>query len=151
MISSRRLAQMARKWLRAAAAGRKSIVFHKRGAAIEVDSDACSTAAPARKGYFVVYSCDGQRFEVPLACLKSVVFGELLKMSEELFGLPGAARITLPCDAAFVRSVVSCQRRRSSRETERALLASMAALSCSTTLAPCSLLLNQLPQVVCGC
>ncbi|MQM17398.1 hypothetical protein Taro_050369 [Colocasia esculenta] len=143
---------MARKWLRATAARRKSIVFCRGGAAIEVASDAYSTAASARKGCFVVYSCDGQRFEVPLACLKSEVFGELLRMSEELFGLPGAAQITLPCDAAFVRSVVSCLRRRSSRETKRALLASMAALSCSATLAPSSLMLvNQLPQVVCGC
>ncbi|MQM16872.1 hypothetical protein Taro_049833 [Colocasia esculenta] len=148
MISSKKLAQTARKWLRAAAAGRKRIAFHSKDAATAADAGASTTTAPARKGHFVVYSCDGRRFEVPLALLKSDVFGELLRMSEEVFGLAGDGAITLPWDATFVGSVVSCLRRRPSGDAERAVLASMAS-TCSASLGPCSLV-NR-PLVVCGC
>ncbi|MQM15193.1 hypothetical protein Taro_048134 [Colocasia esculenta] len=145
MISYRRLTQMATKWLRVAAAGRKRIAFHTKGAATALDSETCSRATPARKGHFVVYSCDGRRFEVPLALLKSKVFGELLEMSEEVFGLAGDGAITLPWDATFVGSVVSCLR--PSGDADRAVLASMAT-TCSASLGPCSLV-NR-PLVVCG-
>lgn len=151
IVSSRRLAQMARKWLSAAATGKKKIASRRGGATMALDPDARTAAGPAGKGRFAVYSSDGQRFEVPLAYLKSDLLGELLRMSEDVFGLTGAGPITLPCDAAFMSSVVSCLRRRSSRDAERALLASMAAPSCSRSLAPCSMLRSNQPLVVCGC
>ncbi|MQM16439.1 hypothetical protein Taro_049394 [Colocasia esculenta] len=155
MISSKKLAQMARKWLRTAAAGRKRIAFRTEGAAVALDSDACAAASPPRKGFFVVYSIDGQRFEVPLVYLKSEIFGELLRMSEDVYGLPGAGPITLPCDAASMGSVLSSLRqRRSSRDAGRALLASMAAAArpcSSSSLAPCSLLHANCQLVVCAC
>lgn len=65
-------------------------------------------SAVARKGHFAVYSREGQRFVVPIAYLKSNIFLELFKMSEEEFGLPAGDRpITLPCDAAFLEHVVA--------------------------------------------
>ncbi|MQM23051.1 hypothetical protein Taro_056112 [Colocasia esculenta] len=154
MISSKRLAQMARKWLRAAAAGRKRIAFRTEGAAVALDSDACTAASPPRKGFFVVYSVDGQRFEVPLVFLKSEIFRELLRMSEDVYGLPAAGPITLPCDAAFMGSVLSCLRSRSSWDEGRALLASAARpCSASSSLPPCSFLdqMNLQQLVVCAC
>lgn len=133
---------MARKWLRASAAARKRISFPGGGDADDVGLGLAARhgPAPAGKGRFVVYSGDGQRFEVPLAYLNSDVFGELLRMSEEAFGLPGDRPITLPCDAAFMGRVISCLRKRSSRDAERTLLASMAAHPCSAaSFPPCSL------------
>ncbi|MQM18579.1 hypothetical protein Taro_051574 [Colocasia esculenta] len=151
MISSKRFAEIARKWLRATAARRKRITFHARSAATTLDSDACSTSAPARKGHFVVYSSDGRRYDIPLMYLKNDIVMELLRMSEEVVGLPGDGPITLPWDATFVGSVVSCLRRRSSRDAEKALLAAMTTPSClQDSMGPCSILVNH-PQVVCEC
>lgn len=153
MISSGRLAQMAKNWLRATVAARKRITFPKGGSTTTPDSVACSATAPAGKGRFVVYSSDGRRFEVPLAYLNSHIFRELLRMSEDVFGLPSAGPITLPCDSAFMCSVVSYLEKRSSRNADqRALLAAIAALPYSASLAPCSLSSWMNPQlVVCGC
>ncbi|URE08633.1 Auxin responsive protein [Musa troglodytarum] len=45
------------------------------------------------------------------AYLKSNIFQELLRMSEEEFGVPvGDRPITLPCDAAFMEHVVASLR-----------------------------------------
>lgn len=138
--------------MRATVAGRKSIAFRRGSAATVLDSDAGTAAAPMRKGYFVVYSSDGQRFEVPLMYIKSDIFGELFRMSEDVFGLQGAGPIILPCDVAMLSSVLSCLRMRSSRDAERALLASMASHPCSTLLAPCSSLIEMNQRlVVCSC
>ncbi|CAL9109208.1 unnamed protein product, partial [Musa textilis] len=53
----------------------------------------------------------GRRFVVPIAYLKSNIFQELLRMSEEEFGVPvGDRPITLPCDAAFMEHVVASLR-----------------------------------------
>ncbi|MQM17660.1 hypothetical protein Taro_050631 [Colocasia esculenta] len=150
MISSKRLAEIARKWLRAAAAaGRKRIAFHASGPATALDLDACSTSAPARKGHFVVYSSDGRRYEMPLTYLKNNIVMVLLRMSEEVVGLPSDGPITLPWDATFVGSVVSCLRRPSSLDAEKALLAAMATRS-QDSMGPCSILVNH-PLVVCEC
>ncbi|KAG9443210.1 hypothetical protein H6P81_019064 [Aristolochia fimbriata] len=50
----------------------------------------------SEKGYFVVYTADEKRFEVPLNHLNNAIFQELLKMSEDEFGLAANGRITLP-------------------------------------------------------
>ncbi|XP_066396337.1 auxin-responsive protein SAUR36-like [Miscanthus floridulus] len=76
-----------------AALGRKRLT----AAAKEVDK--CCTSV-ASKGHCAVYTADGARFEVPLACLGTTVFTELLQMSKEKFGFTGGnGKITLPCDA----------------------------------------------------
>lgn len=59
------------------------------------------------KGYFVVYTIDNRRFVVPLEYLNNTIFKELLRMSEEEFGLPGNRPITLPCDSIFMDYVIS--------------------------------------------
>ncbi|CAL9076064.1 unnamed protein product [Musa acuminata var. zebrina] len=70
----------------------------------------------ARKGHFAAYTRDGRRFLIPIAYLNSSVFKELLRKSEEEFGLPvGDSRITLPCDAAYMEHVVASLRDASSR------------------------------------
>ena len=76
-----------------AALGRKRLT----AAAKEVDK--CCTSV-ASKGHCAVYTADRTRFEVPLACLGTTVFTELLQMSKEKFGFTGGnGKITLPCDA----------------------------------------------------
>ena len=73
MISSKRFSQLTRKWQR---------VKTDTG-----DADTCSTTSPvADKGHCAVYTTDGKRFEVPLAYLGTMVFSELLRMSQEEFG-----------------------------------------------------------------
>ncbi|KAH7669126.1 Small auxin-up RNA protein [Dioscorea alata] len=81
-----------------------------------------STAAVANKGHFTVYTSEGKRFIVPLVYLESNVFKELLKISEEEYGLPRNGPITLPCDAVFMEYVLCLLRRRISEDMERALL-----------------------------
>ncbi|KAJ7971580.1 Auxin-responsive protein [Quillaja saponaria] len=56
------------------------------------------------KSHFVVYSGDQKRFEVPLEYLSKDVFRELLKMSEEEFGLT-TLPIKLTCDGVFLEYV----------------------------------------------
>ncbi|KAJ8506216.1 hypothetical protein OPV22_007102 [Ensete ventricosum] len=79
----------------------------------------------AEKGHFVVYTVDDARFTVPLAFLKSRLFQELLKVSEEEFGLPGDGPITLACSAVSMEYILSLLGRRMSGDVERALLASI--------------------------
>ncbi|KAG8057634.1 hypothetical protein GUJ93_ZPchr0002g24697 [Zizania palustris] len=118
MISSRKLAQLARKLVSAGGSGR-----HTAGTA----GDCCSTTSLAGKGHCVVYTADGTRFEVPLPYLGTVVFSELLTMSREEFGFAGDdGRITLPCDASVMEYVLCLIRRDASEEVERAFLSSMA-------------------------
>ncbi|CAL9087027.1 unnamed protein product [Musa textilis] len=65
----------------------------------------------ARTGHFAAYTRDGRRFLIPIAYLNSSVFKELLRKSEEEFGLPaGDSPITLPCDAAYMEHVVASLR-----------------------------------------
>ncbi|OEL37664.1 Auxin-responsive protein SAUR36 [Dichanthelium oligosanthes] len=113
MISAKRLAQMARKRLMPIPA--------------KESEESCSTSTSvAGKGHCVVYSADGRRFEVPLAYLGTVVFGELLMLSQEEFGFTSDdGRIMLPCDAAVVEYVMSLLRRNASEEVVRAFLSSM--------------------------
>jgi len=48
----------------------------------QLDPDVCSTSV-ADKGHFVVYTSDSKRGMVPLGYLESIIFVELLKMSED--------------------------------------------------------------------
>ena len=112
MISSKRFSQLTRKW--------------QRIKTDTADSDTCCTTSPvADKGHCAVYTADGKRFEVPLAYLGTMVFSELLRMSQEEFGFTKDGRITLPCDAAALEYVMCLLRRNASEEVEKAFLSSV--------------------------
>jgi hypothetical protein len=72
-----------------------------------------------------VYTTDGKRFEVPLAHLGTMIFSELLRMSQEEFGFTRDGRITLQCDAAVLEYVLCLLRRNASEEVEKAFLRSV--------------------------
>uniref|UniRef100_A0A0D3H9M6 Auxin-responsive protein n=2 Tax=Oryza TaxID=4527 RepID=A0A0D3H9M6_9ORYZ len=104
MISSRKLAQLAKKWqMMVASSGRQTA---------NIDG-CCSTATVyvADKGHCVLYTTDGARFEVPLMYLNTVVFCELLRMSQEEFGFTSDYKITLPYDAAVMEYVMQERKR----------------------------------------
>ncbi|CAL5063041.1 unnamed protein product [Urochloa decumbens] len=126
MISTKSIAQLAKKWQMMAALGRKRLTW--RAAAKEADE--CCTSM-ASKGHCVVYTTDGVRFEVPLACLGTTVFAELLWMSQEEFGFGGDddGRITLPCDAVVMEYAMCLLRKGAAAEVEKAFLSTMA-MSC---------------------
>ncbi|KAL6660979.1 hypothetical protein ACP70R_000363 [Stipagrostis hirtigluma subsp. patula] len=116
MISSKKLAQLSKKWQGMGAIGRRRVAT--------VDKEihpSCSSVADT--GNFIVYSSDGRRFEIPVACLRTTFFAELLKLSQEEF--TGDKRITLPCDAAIMEYVMCLLRREASEDVERALLSSI--------------------------
>jgi Auxin responsive protein len=79
MIHPKKLIEIARKW-------------HKKS---------------TDKGHFVVYTIDGERFMIPLSYLNSKIFEELLKMSEDEFGLSNDGPIVIPCNASLVRHMIS--------------------------------------------
>ncbi|KAK4360018.1 hypothetical protein RND71_022247 [Anisodus tanguticus] len=105
MLSAKKLIKMARRWQKFAAMQRKRISFPRNGS----DADSCSSSSSSivEKGHFVVYTVDQARFIIPLAYLDNEVIQQLLKMSEEEFGLTSGGPITLPCDSAFMDYVVS--------------------------------------------
>uniref|UniRef100_A0A0E0QUN3 Auxin induced protein n=1 Tax=Oryza rufipogon TaxID=4529 RepID=A0A0E0QUN3_ORYRU len=120
MISARRLAQLAKKWQRMAALGRKRLTMKAK------ENEECCTSV-AGKGHCVMYTADGSRFEVPLAYLGTAVFSELLRMSQEEFGFTSDGRIMLPCDAVVMEYAMCLLKRNASAEVEKALLSSMVA------------------------
>lgn len=117
MISLKTLIAIARKWQKKAGIGKKRlslprvITNHIRGL--------------PHKGHFVIYSSDKRRFVVPLTYLNCNIFKELLRLSEEEFGLPSDGPITLPCDAASMEYIVSVVEREVSMDLEKALLLSL--------------------------
>ncbi|XP_015696593.1 auxin-responsive protein SAUR36-like [Oryza brachyantha] len=123
MISTKRIAQLAKKWRRMAALGRKRLTV-----IATQEAEGCSTTA-ASKGHCIIYTADGMRFEVPLQYLGTIVFSELLRMSQEEFGFTGDGKITLPCDAIVMEYVMCLLRRNASVDVEKAFLSSMA-ISC---------------------
>jgi hypothetical protein len=124
MASAKRLVQMARKWQRIAALARKRVMPIP---AKESEGSCSTSTSVAGKGHCIVYSTDGLRFEVPLAYLGTVVFSELLMLSEEEFGFESdGGKITLPCDAAVMEYMMCLLRRDASEEVVRAFLSSMA-------------------------
>ncbi|TXG48507.1 hypothetical protein EZV62_024382 [Acer yangbiense] len=97
MINPKKLIKMARKWQKVAVLRRKRISQPGFNTSVTV----------ADKGHFVVYTTDGRRFTFPISYLSNHIFQELLKMSEEEYGLPSNGPITLPCDAIFMEYAVS--------------------------------------------
>ncbi|OIW06229.1 hypothetical protein TanjilG_20113 [Lupinus angustifolius] len=109
MISLKRLIAIARKWQRVAGIKRRVVISQPRKN---------HKVVIANKGHFVVYTIDKGRFVVPLCYLRSKIFRELFRISEEQFGLPTDGPITLPCDTAFMEYVVSLVRKRVYLELE---------------------------------
>ncbi|KAH7692259.1 Small auxin-up RNA protein [Dioscorea alata] len=136
---------MARKLLKVPSLKRK--ISSPRANDTCSDFSACSTSYVAEKGHFNVYSSEGKRFMVPLAYLDNTIFKELLRISEEEFGLPCNGPITLPCDAASMEYVLSLLTRGVSKEMEMALLNSIFS-SCQST---CSMLVVEKPQQLAVC
>ncbi|KAM3277366.1 hypothetical protein ACQJBY_045311 [Aegilops geniculata] len=126
MAGAKRLSQLAKKWQRVEALGRKRLTVSAK------EDQCCCSSVPA-KGHCVMYTADGRRFEVPLVYLSTTVFGELLRMSQEEFGFANEGKITLPCDAAVMEYVMCLLRRSASAEVESALLSSMVVTSCHYT------------------
>ncbi|KAG8057641.1 hypothetical protein GUJ93_ZPchr0002g23476 [Zizania palustris] len=119
MISTKRITQLAKKWRRMAVLGRKRLTMMETQ-----EAEGCS-AAVASKGHCILYTTDGTRFEVPLVYLGTAVFSELLRMSQEEFGLTGDGKIMLPCDDMVMEYAMCLLKRNASVEIENAFLSSM--------------------------
>ncbi|XP_020272247.1 auxin-responsive protein SAUR68-like [Asparagus officinalis] len=117
MVNSKKLIEMAKKWRNVAALAKR--IGAQTDA--ELDSNVCSTSL-AEKGHFIVYTSDAKRFMVPLRYLKSIIFVELLKISEDEHGLPRDGPIIVPCDVVFMEYSLSLLGRRGSKAMDRVLL-----------------------------
>ncbi|KAL0383878.1 UNVERIFIED_CONTAM: Auxin-responsive protein SAUR67 [Sesamum radiatum] len=123
---------MARKWQRVAALRRKRISFPRKVGEVSTSDEHSSSETP-EKGHFIVYTTDKRRLSFPIAYLNSSIFRELLRMSEEEFGLPRDGPITLPCDSEFMGYVISLMQKKAAREVEKALLLSMGSCRSSSS------------------
>ncbi|KAI3698867.1 hypothetical protein L2E82_42746 [Cichorium intybus] len=83
------------------------------------------------KGHFVAYTVDQSRFVLPLHYLENNVFLELLRMSEDEFGLPRNGPITLACDSMLMKYLVAVFERGFNEDMEKALLVSVVSNRCS--------------------
>ncbi|KMZ62764.1 SAUR-like auxin-responsive protein family [Zostera marina] len=115
-MNQSKILQFAKKWTQATRA-------HRRNKMVK--------SQIASKGHTVVYTTDEKRFVVPISFLSSNTFTELFCMAEEVFGLLVDGRITLPCDAEFLQYVISCLKRRASKEVEKELLKFISTSRCS--------------------
>ncbi|CAL5082662.1 unnamed protein product [Urochloa decumbens] len=119
MINTKRISQVAKKWQRMAALGRKRLALKS-----SKEAEKCSTSV-AGKGHCVIYTAEGRRFEVPLVYLGTTVFSELLRMSQEEFGFTSDdGRIILPCDSTVMEYIL-CMLRNASTDVENAFMISM--------------------------
>ncbi|CAD5313992.1 unnamed protein product [Arabidopsis thaliana] len=124
MINAKKLMKLAKKWQQRAALKRKRISFQR-------SSITTSSQTAVEKGCFVVYTADKIRFSFPLSYLSNTIVQELLKISEEEFGLPTEGPITLPFDSAFLEYLIKLIQRRMDEDTEKALLLSISSARCS--------------------
>ncbi|RCV32228.1 hypothetical protein SETIT_6G241400v2 [Setaria italica] len=122
MISSKKVAQLSKKWQGMGAIGRRRVTT------VDKEINPSCSSIVAGKGNCIVYSSDGKRFEIPLMYLRTTVFAELLKLSQEEFGFTSDGRITLPCDTAVMEYVMCLLRRDATEDVEKAL---------SSILMPC--------------
>ncbi|KAL1218782.1 Auxin-responsive protein SAUR67 [Cardamine amara subsp. amara] len=122
-MNTKKLLKMAKKWQQRAALKRKIISFTR-------SNFTTSSSTAAEKGCFVVYMADKKCFAFPISYLSNSVFQELLKISEEEFGLPTGGPITLPFDSVFVEYLIKLIQRRMDGDTEKALLMSISSATC---------------------
>ncbi|KAA0040360.1 hypothetical protein IC582_001365 [Cucumis melo] len=147
MVTPKTLVKLARKWQTVAVAGngqRRISLPRTR-----------SSSSVVNKGHFVVYTVDQKRCVLPIRYLGNYVLKELLKMSEEEFGLPADGPIKLPCEAAFMEYIVYLIQRHVDLEVQQALVLSVApAMKCScdsslfSSTAPVAE--NGRPVMICG-
>ncbi|XVE67244.1 hypothetical protein DITRI_Ditri08aG0144700 [Diplodiscus trichospermus] len=124
MISSKKLDRMARKWQKMTTLGRKRISFLGMSNA-KVITGSIDESSVVEKGHFVIYTIDQKRHAVPLSFLSNNIFVELLKLSEEEFGLSSHDPIMLPCDSALLEYIVFIVRKGLDKHLEKALLSSI--------------------------
>ncbi|KAK2663774.1 hypothetical protein Ddye_002348 [Dipteronia dyeriana] len=105
--------------------------MRKRISLLGLNTSSSSAVAVADKGNFVVYTSDQRRFVLPITYLSNQIFQELLRISDEEFGLLGNRSITLPCDAVFMEYAVSLIQACVDRHLQEALVMSMAGSRCS--------------------
>ncbi|VVA92961.1 unnamed protein product [Arabis nemorensis] len=122
MMNTKKLIKMAKKWQQRAALSRKRISFQR--------SSTTSSSTAAEKGCFVIYTTDKARFAFPISYLSNSVVQELLKISEEEFGIPSGGPITLPFDSVFLEYLINLIQRRMDGHTEKALLMSISSAKC---------------------
>ncbi|ESQ33921.1 hypothetical protein EUTSA_v10009036mg [Eutrema salsugineum] len=123
MLNTKKIMKMAKKWQHRAALSRKRISFQR--------SSTTSKSTAVEKGCFVVYTADKIRFAFPISYLSNSVFQELLKISEEEFGLPTGGPIMLPFDSVFLNYLIKLVQRRVDGDTEKALILSISSARCS--------------------
>ncbi|XWS40257.1 hypothetical protein CRYUN_Cryun18bG0125000 [Craigia yunnanensis] len=127
MISIKKIISMARKWQKKAAIGRKRITSSRTS-----NMMAAKKPSGVDKGHFVVYTTDKRRFVISLAYLSHGIFLELLKMSEEEFGLSSDGPILLPCDSMFMNYIVLLFQQGLAKDLQKAVLNSLNTSSCSS-------------------
>ncbi|XVE67249.1 hypothetical protein DITRI_Ditri08aG0145200 [Diplodiscus trichospermus] len=118
---------MARKWQKNTDIGRKRITSSKTRNMMTVKK-----LTGVDKGHFVVYTTNKRRFVIPLAYLRNSIFLELLKMSEEEFGLSSDGPILLPCDSVFMNYILLLIKRGLDKDLEKVVLNSLNTYSCSS-------------------
>ncbi|CAL9216683.1 unnamed protein product [Arabidopsis halleri] len=123
MMNTKKLIKMAKKWQQRAALHRKRISFQR--------SSTATISTAAEKGCFVVYTSDKTRFAFPISYLSNSVFQEILKISEEEFGLSTEGPITLPFDSVFLEYLIKLIQRRMDKDTKKALLMSISSAKCA--------------------
>ncbi|KFK44767.1 hypothetical protein AALP_AA1G300400 [Arabis alpina] len=124
MMNTKKLIKMAKKWQQRAALSRKRISFQR-------SSTTSSSSSAVEKECFIVYTTDKTRFAFPISYLSNSVFQELLKISEEEFGIPSGGPITFPFDSVFMEYLIRLIERRMDGDTEKALLMSISSARCS--------------------
>ncbi|KAI9184708.1 hypothetical protein LWI28_000222 [Acer negundo] len=117
MISSRRLIKLARKQLKKAcdeAPGesrlQKITVIMARTYQYQLLIKAILLCTPQMKQVISIVMLQQARFTIPLKYLGKSVFRELLRMSEEVLGIPNNGPITLLCDSTFLKYVLALVR-----------------------------------------
>ncbi|KAE8725990.1 SAUR auxin-responsive family protein [Hibiscus syriacus] len=136
IISSKKLNRMTRKWHKMIVKGRKRFSLLGTSNA-KVIAGGIDEPLVAEKGHFVIYTTDLKRYVVPLSYLSNNIFVELLKLSEEEFGLSSHVPMMLPCDSAVFKYIVSIVQQGMGRHLEKALRSSIFPIG--TPFAPLSI------------
>ncbi|KAI5669070.1 hypothetical protein M9H77_18923 [Catharanthus roseus] len=75
-----------------------------------------------KKGQFVIYTKDGERFVVPLCYLSHPIFKVLLEMAEEEYGPTIHGRLEVPCEKELMEYILSLLKKKPPVDVEKALL-----------------------------
>ncbi|XP_031283015.1 auxin-responsive protein SAUR68-like [Pistacia vera] len=117
----------------------------------ELDVHSANKPSVAGKGHFVVYTTDQKRFEIPLLYLNNNIFLELLKVSEEEFGISSDGPITLACDAVSMDYTVSLIKHGADKGSEKAFIDYITASHCTSSSATFLQEFTGNQSLVCGC